>query len=324
MIGSADSPRSEHNPWNYSERVAIIQAAVPDDMISRIRFRPINDYPYNDSRWVSEIVQTVKNVDLHERLTVGNWRAGPRPKNPTFALVGHKKDHTSYYLDMFPMWESVGVPHHKNMSATDVRNALYIGDTSVMSPAAGYFLTERHKEIVRELTGSPDFNEMIEEGKFIEKTKQMWANVPYPVTFVTVDAVVTCAHHVLLIQRRAAPGRGLWAMPGGYLDVKERILDSMLRELDEETKIDVPKKVLRGSIKANKVYDMVERSSRGRIITHAFHIDLELTPGGKLPKVKGSDDAAKAKWVPLGDFKDMKSVMFEDHWSIIDDILGGI
>lgn len=323
MIGSADSPRTEHNPWTYGERIAIIKAAV-GDMIDQIRFRPANDYPYNDSRWVGEIVQNVKDVHQEEWTAVGRFHAGPKPKNPTVTLIGHKKDHTSYYLDMFPMWDSSGVPHHRDMSATDIRNALYIGDTSVMSPAAGFFLNDSHKEVVRQLIASNIFSEMQEEGKFIQKTKEMWANVPYPVTFVTVDAVVTCAHHVLVVKRRSAPGKGLLAMPGGYLDVHERIVDSMLRELNEETKIAVPKKVLRGSIKSSKVYDQVERSTRGRIITHAFHIDLALEPNGKLPKVKGSDDAEKAFWLSIGDLKDMKSKFFEDHIHIIDDILGGV
>lgn len=319
VIGSADVPRSEHNPWTYSERIEIIKSAVPAEMFERIRFIPANDHPYNDSRWVADIVSGVRSVFDGDWSIEGVWHPGPKPKEPRVVLVGHKKDHTSYYLDMFPMWDSSGVAHYKSLSATDIRSSMYEDRFTTLEDQ--FFLNQEHMKVIYNLGKSESFREMIEEGKFIKKTKQMWANTPYPVTFVTVDAVVTCAHHVLLIKRRAAPGRGLFAMPGGYLDVNERIVDSMLRELSEETKIAVPKKVLKGSIKISRVYDQVERSSRGRIITHAFHIDLELEPGGKLPKVRGSDDAAKAKWFQLAEFKKMRSVMFEDHHAIITDIL---
>jgi bifunctional NMN adenylyltransferase/nudix hydrolase len=133
---------------------------------------------------------------------------------------------------------------------------------------------------------------------------------------VTCDAVVTQSGHILLIKRKSHPGKNLWALPGGYFDaVKDNTpLDGILRELDEETKIDVPKKVLRGCIKAERHFAAKDRSQLGRSITFAAHISL---PGGewKLPKVKGEDDALKAKWVPFVDVK--RELLFDDHYDII-------
>ena len=125
--------------------------------------------------------------------------------------------------------------------------------------------------------------------------------------------MVVQSGHVLLVERGAMPGKGLWALPGGFLEQSERTEDGMLRELKEETKIKVPVPVLRGSIVASKVFDDPHRSSRGRTITHAFLVHLQ--PDVQLPRVKGSDDAAKARWFPLSEVK--REMMFEDHLDII-------
>jgi bifunctional NMN adenylyltransferase/nudix hydrolase len=91
----------------------------------------------------------------------------------------------------------------------------------------------------------------------------------------------------------------------------------MLRELREETMIRVPVPVLRGNIVRSQVFDAVDRSPRGRIITHAFHIQL---PDGELPRVKGNDDAEKAKWIPIAEVN--SEDCFEDHYEIIQYFLG--
>jgi bifunctional NMN adenylyltransferase/nudix hydrolase len=122
-----------------------------------------------------------------------------------------------------------------------------------------------------------------------------------------------------MIKRRAEPGKGLWALPGGYVNANtdKSVLDAAIRELREETGIKVPEPVLRGSIKDNRVFDAIDRSPRGRIITHCFKIEL---PDGPLPRVKGQDDAEKAKWVPIAEVRSEEC--FEDHYEILQHFLG--
>jgi bifunctional NMN adenylyltransferase/nudix hydrolase len=95
--------------------------------------------------------------------------------------------------------------------------------------------------------------------------------------------------------------------------------DAALRELREETGIKVPEKVLRGSIVGSRVFDAIDRSQRGRTITHAFHIVLD-DGEYNLPKVKGSDDAAQAQWIPISKLNSEE--IFEDHADIIAYFLG--
>ena len=174
-------------------------------------------------------------------------------------------------------------------------------------------------EFLSNFKNSGDYEQVICEREFVANYKKQYSSLPYPPTFVTTDAVVICSGHVLMIKRRAEPGKGLWALPGGFLDAETDVsMEScMLRELKEETGIKVPVPVLKGSIADNKVFDAIGRSTRGRTITHAFKIIL---PDGELPKVKGQDDAEKARWVPIGELD--SSVCYEDHYEIIQHFLG--
>ena len=63
---------------------------------------------------------------------------------------------------------------------------------------------------------------------------------------------------------------------------------------------------------------LVERSLRGRTVTHAFHFDLGLGP---LPPLRATADATEALWLPLGDALAWPEDFFEDHHAIIEHFL---
>ncbi len=151
------------------------------------------------------------------------------------------------------------------------------------------------------------------KGQSCGTTKQ----APYPPTFVTADAVVVHSGHVCGCV--AAPGKGLWALPGGFVGQHESILDACLRELREETRLKIPVPVLKGSLKNRHVFDHPERSLRGRTITHAFHFEFVF---GELPEVRGGDDTDKARWVPVSEVLGMGPKLFEDHLHLLEFFLG--
>ena len=125
--------------------------------------------------------------------------------------------------------------------------------------------------------------------------------------------VVVQSGHILLVERKARPGKGLFALPGGFVDQGETLINACIRELREETRLKVPEPVLHGSLKGQRVFDDPYRSARGRTITHAFMFDLK--PDTSLPKVKGGDDAKSAFWLPLSALQPER--LFEDHFHII-------
>jgi bifunctional NMN adenylyltransferase/nudix hydrolase len=155
-----------------------------------------------------------------------------------------------------------------------------------------------------------------------KKYKAQWSVAPYPPVFVTTDALVINKGHILLIKRGLNPGKGLWALPGGFLNPNESITDCAVRELKEETKIDVPVPVLKGSITKTEMFDHPNRDPRGRVITHCFRFDVTYGKGRELIKIKAGDDAVGAQWVPIGDLLLMRKTFFSDHFQIIRKMLG--
>jgi len=149
--------------------------------------------------------------------------------------------------------------------------------------------------------------------------KQSWAAAPYPPVFVTVDSVVSCAGHVLLVRRGQAPGLGLLAAPGGFIEQRETAYQSALRELQEETGLALLDSTMLQCLKSTAVFDHPDRSQRGRTITHAHHFDLG---DRELPEVKAGDDAAQAVWVPIGQVASLEDQFLDDHFHMLDHFLG--
>jgi len=305
LVGSSCQPRTLRNPWTFVERESVIRAVFPDAG-ERLIISPLLDDTYNEQGWITRVQQSVHGITCRFPPKVGS-------ATPRIGLIGHSKDHSSYYLSMFPQWHSVAVENVCGLSSTPVREQYFQhGTTSDDVPPAVKNWLENFRE-------SDTFQHIAGEWEFVNQYRKGWEAAPYAPTFVTVDAVVVQAGHILLIERKARPGKGQWALPGGFLDPREKLRDAVIRELREETRIKVPAPVLAGSIVKEQVFDDPYRSARGRTITHAFLIELKADAHG-LPKVKGGDDAQHAFWMPLGDLDPEK--LFEDHFQIIKTMIG--
>lgn len=315
LVGSAGSPRTLRNPFSYEERVDMISESYPKE--AGLIFHPLFDKTYNDQAWINQVQSIINDTIFNIINPSGGWTALGTNDVKT-GLIGHQRDNTSYYLKLFPQYESIPVKSPSNINATQIRKILFSGTEhyhtmldSVLPKSSADFLYKDDK-------GKSIIDGMRKEYDFKVKHDLAWKDSPYAPTFNTVDALVEQSGHVLLIRRRAEPGKGLYAMPGGYVDQGETLQQSMIRELKEETKIKVPDKVILGSIVNVFDADSPHRSDRGRIISKVYHI--KLNDDVKLPKVKGSDDADKAIWLPISELKE--SEMFEDHYHIICKLLG--
>ena len=303
LVGSAKSSVSIKNPFTYVDRREMINKMMADTTnLNRLIIKPLKDFIYNDELWVQEVQRTVY-AEL-DRMT------------DKVVLVGHTKDDSSFYLKMFPQWSYEEIPLNEKLNATDVRDLLFKGHS--LSYLSGVVPDPVFK-MISSLVRTGQLESLFEEYQYIKDYKKSWEAAPYPPTFMTADAVVIQQGHVLVIKRGMAPGKGLYALPGGFVNQGEFIRDAAIRELREETKLKVPEPVLRGSIVAEKVFDAPNRSLRGRTITQAFLIHLTNIDQG-LPKVKGSDDAAEAMFVPLAELKEED--FFEDHFHMIQTMVG--
>jgi len=299
IVGSADQPRTYKNPWSYKERAMMLNNVLETINVgtTRVHIESNVDTIYNDTAWV----RRVQGIVSKYRCLGG--RTG---------IIGHKKDESSFYLEMFPQWEFENVDLIQPLNASNVRDLYFREDANMnflrsVIPQSTYRMLEGWFQ-------SPDRAQVIKEREFVAKYKKQYESLPYPPIFVTADALVIQSGHILMVKRRAEPGKGLWALPGGYVNAytDKSVEDAMIRELREETGIKVPAPVLRGSIVDRKVFDAVDRSPRGRIITHTHKIVL---PDGPLIKVKGADDAEKAAMRAIADIR--SDECFEDHYEMV-------
>lgn len=293
LVGGFGKARSPRNPWTFDERRGMIRSVYQDN---RVIIQPIRDYTYNDNLWLEQI-QNVVRATILDYGTIGG--------SPKIGLIGCNKDATSYYINLFPQWGNESVDFVNPINATDIRYHLFEDtwqgfEQFVPSP------------IVQNDDIRPVISTLRDEYTYYENYKKQHSKNPYPTQHLTADACVIQSGHILLVKRRSMPGRGLWALPGGFKHDYETFRQAALRELREETKIKVPEPVLNGSITETFIADSPHRSERGTVVSQVFK--MELKPG-PLPKVVGSDDAEKATWVPLCDVREDK--LFEDHFHII-------
>lgn len=297
LCGAAGSARRMRNPWHETERYAMIRGALDAAENARVHIGAVADYP-DDGDWVAAVRAEVA------RMVADDGKAAAR-----IAIFGHIKDETSYYLELFPDWGLVSVASVGDYNATAVRKAYFRADAA--HPFRHPYLPEAVSAWLAAFRATPDFAWLLAEKDSIDAHKALWRDTPYPVLFVTVDAVVFHRGHVLMIRRKHHPGKDLWALPGGYLDVNEKLFDGCLRELREETGWDFADAAAR--LLGSAVFDTPTRSDRGRIISHAFA--FRLPDDGEQPVVQGADDAAEARWIDLATLD--RRQCFDDHYAII-------
>lgn len=296
VLGSAGSARTPRNPFLASEREAMIRAVLTPHENARVRMVGQRDV-WDTARWAREVRAQVE--------------ATPGTR---LALVGYHKDDTSSYLDAFPGWAWIDAGRQGPLDATPLRAILYGDDPlPVALDRLAEALDPRVLEVVASWARTGHRQEMSEDSVAAEHYVRRWGPGP----FVTVDALVVAAGHVLLIRRKARPGRGLWALPGGFLEAGEPLEVAARRELLEETGLD-----LRGTRSFREmVFSHPGRSQRARIVTHAFLFE----PGFEiLPEVVAADDAAEARWIPVESLEAMEGAFFEDHFHILSGFLPGL
>ncbi|AZI43328.1 NUDIX domain-containing protein [Deinococcus psychrotolerans] len=299
VIGSARAARNVKNPFTAEERQAVIVELLREAgvKVSRVLFVHVRDYYYNESLWLSEVQRGV---------------AGHTHGSSDVALIGHLKDESSYYLRSFPAWEFLPTHVISDLSATEVRRAYFEDDLErvqkIVPPAVWKFLEGFRR------TG--DFAALQAEYRYVQDYRAAWASTPYPVVFVTTDAVVIRSGHVLVVRRAEHPGRGRLAMPGGFLNLKETLLASCVREVVEETGLQISD--LAAYQRSQAVFDYPARSLRGRTVSHAFQFDLGI---GQLPVLRPGSDAADAFWLPLSEALAAPELFFEDHHAIMEHFL---
>jgi len=131
----------------------------------------------------------------------------------------------------------------------------------------------------------------------------------YPRPAVTVDIIIVNktlkdSLRVLLIERKNEPFKQTWALPGGFVDLDENLLEAAQRELEEETGLH--------DIKLEQFYTFGDRGRDPRghtvsIVYYGFYNEV-------MPKPIAGDDAKSLKWCALNNLPPMAF----DHEMIVE------
>ena len=137
--------------------------------------------------------------------------------------------------------------------------------------------------------GTGDVNE---KGETLEVFLEAYDPKKYDCPCNTVDIAVFKAGKdglkLLMIRRKNHPNIGFWALPGGFVDLRENLEDAAKRELEEETGVTgiSPVQV--------RTWGDFDRDPRWRVITTLYCTVIE-----EQLRVKGGDDAADARWFDI-------------------------
>lgn len=297
-IGSAGAARRPDTaPFTADEREAMIVAGLTPEEDARASFIHVPDYGDLD-RWARAV------------------RDAAAPFAATrIAMIGCFKDATSRYLRAFPEWSLETLdPLQGGLAATDLRRRYFDRqsvDGFLAHPATP--VPDGVRQWLAAFVQTAEYADLADEWDFAQRYREAWSAAPYPPVFVTADAVVLHRGDILLIQRKARPGKGLWAVPGGFVEQDELVIDGAIRELVEETGLALSEDELRAALRDAAVFDDPRRDIRGRMITHAafFHLPDAM----ERPGASAADDAADLRWQALADLR--RDQLYGDHYQII-------
>ena len=141
---------------------------------------------------------------------------------------------------------------------------------------------------------------------------------------VVLFTIVEDQLNVLLVERGIEPFRGSLALPGGFVLPDETLEEAALRELKEETSVEVLGVVSEGSsaqaeseslfLEQLETYGNPDRDPRGRVVTVAFWAVM-----AGLTRVQGGSDAARAELVPVASIESREVELAFDHERIVHD-----
>ncbi len=299
VIGSAFRARDPRNPFTWQERAKMIEATLSPEERKRVVFLPVRDY-YNNARWTTAVRQGLeKVVDRPDRAV----------------LIGFKKDWTSEYLNHMG-WQLQVVTREHEVDATDMRRVYFESKNmaaamSVLEP----YVSQGVRDYLQAWSSLGEYKTRAAEHAAIVGYREKYNADSYN----TADALVQIGDYVLLVKRASIFGRGLWALPGGFVNKNERFLTAAMRELNEETQFPIPEFTLLATLQGSALFDDPLRSPRARLITNAFH--FRFGEMAELPEVRGTDDAKEAKWFHINELAAMEPLLFEDHFMILDHFL---
>lgn len=290
LIGSAKSPICYRNPFSYEDRCKIISLNLDETTREKVIFHPLNDFIYDDDAWVDAVYKGVNDLVADESKKIG--------------LIGHNKDETTYYLDLFPRWGYLEVSNKSGISATPIRKS-YFSDSNPNN--------YKNKNISKETT---DFLQNYSYSKKYDITRLEFAsvdsfrasisNINILLQSNVISIILICDNKILLQTRNEFPGKNLLQPISGDILADKTIKESSLKIIKNKLCIGVKKLIYK---EENIVFDYPKRSSLIRTIVNCFIVEIKKDECFNL---KLSEDMS---WFNISEIKE--KMVYEDYFFII-------
>lgn len=172
LIGSAFQARTIKNPFNFEERSVLVTRYLESIGVADKSYiiLPVQDYPYNDAKWMQMIQESVDKGLKYLQQLHGNFA-------PDFYLTGADRDHSTWYLSAFPQFKLDLSEEFKNhqtqkLNATSIREQMFNGDMLLGN------MPESSQSFITSFLESESFHELKNEFQYVQKYKLAWAAAP--------------------------------------------------------------------------------------------------------------------------------------------------
>lgn len=311
LFGSANRRISTKNPFSAAQRIGMLYANVKSDpklVDASIFGMGIDDHPCNIA-WRDNVLAKLQSFFGTD-------------EDFEYTLYGSEKDASSFYLKLFPMWKKSLNAISSDADATEIRELYFKGKQTVAFLRDHPFITDATLNTLMLMKYNPILQN---EYDYYQREAITFGNYKYPETlnFCCSDSVVVVNGKVLMIERGNPnmPGFGCVALPGGFKNNDETFFDASIRELDEETCLQVSYNDLIDSHVGCWMFDDPKRSLGLVRCTMAQLFDLShLYEGDDKPQVTPKDDARATMWVDIESLYTMSNV-YDDHAKIVYDMV---
>lgn len=303
FVGSAFEPVTVKNPWSYYIRADIIRTlAGPHTLISAL------PDAIDNTTWARNVTADVNEFAKQYIREISDGFISLGLADLKIGIIGCDKDHTSFYLHMFPKWEKVLLEPGIILDATTLREKIF---ENTWDMEAYESIPYSYSALEIESSKLAVLRDEYFYYKGYKRDNPPVSPQGYMQPKYCADlAIQDPDGRFLLIERGKVPGVGKLAMPGGFVDPGESSVMAAVREVEEEVGMIVNETDLR----LVHLADNPSRSLRGFIISavylyrvHDFNTVVKSTP-----------EAPRHSWLRADEMN--STMFFDDHYHLLQEI----